>query len=388
MCRARLGGTAMSGLINPSAYGASWIDREEADAVRRALLTGDLFRHNGGRSACDLAENQIAEEMGARGAVVLANGTAAIRAMLHATGVRAGDTVLVNAFTFHATASAVYALGARPIPVDLDLGCNIDVDHIRRMLPLRPVAVVAVHWPGRCFHLGRLREICTESGLVLLEDSAQAFGSRNGDAVAGRQGMAGAYSFQQGKLVTCGEGGCVVSDDAGVLERVRAYSDHGMRRTADGSPVPEPVWSAGDNLRMTGLQAAMLTAQLAKLKRLRERLIETKHYVRDLLAARGVVEWNPIPEGDIGQILTLRFRDRDSTEKAACALAHEGVLLKPIWRRPYPELFPPEQLAERTPMATAIADTVRAIPLPPTLTLSQCRIIADAVSRLTEWLSA
>jgi dTDP-4-amino-4,6-dideoxygalactose transaminase len=377
-------------VMNPCEYGSLWMDREEADAVSDAVLKGDLFRHRGCISSCDLAEEWIAKETEARGAVVLSNGTAAIRAMLHAAGVRRGDAVLVNAFTFHATASAVYALGASPIPVDLDLRTNVDLAHVIRLLPRRPAAVIAVHWPGRCFHLGPLREICDAQGLILLEDAAQAFGARNGEAVAGRQGLAGAFSFQQGKLVTCGEGGCVISNDPDFLARVRAYSDHGMFRNADGTPVPGRMVSApGDNLRMTGLQAALLLAQLKKLGRLRHRLADTKCRLSEMLALRGVSEWNPIPESDIGQVLTLRFQNPDLPEKARAILAQEGVLMKPIWNRPFPKFFAHHSAMEQgpIPMAEEISKSVRAIPLPPTLTVAQCQAIATATAGLAGMLS-
>jgi 8-amino-3,8-dideoxy-alpha-D-manno-octulosonate transaminase len=264
----------------------------------------------------------------------------------------------------------------------LDLQSNVDIDHVLRLLRHRPVAVVAVHWPGRCFDLSRLKDICNQHGVLLLEDAAQAFGAHNGSAVAGGQGVAGAYSFQQGKLITCGEGGCVVSNDCEVLERVRAYSDHGMRRDDDGYPLFEAVKAAGDNLRLTGLQGALLAAQLRKLDYLCQTLAATKQLLREQLAGYDVAEWNPSPGGDLGQIFTLRFQGRAAAEEATVLLAQEDILLKPIWRRPYPELFPQRWCMEEIPLATAIADAVRAIPLPPTLTIAQCRQIAGAVSRI------
>ena len=373
--------------VNPCEYGSLLIDVAELSALERCLSRRDLFRYGIANSVVDECERRTAELSGSSDAVVLCNGTAAIRAMLAAAGVIRNDRVVVSAFTFHATASAVFALGAEPYAIDFDSSTNIDLAQLESALKCKPAAVVAVHLPGRCFDLSEVARRCDSAGVPLLEDAAQAFACAPPGGLVAPQGLAVAVSFQQGKLVTCGEGGAVVSSDADFIARVRAYSDHGVSRANDGSPLPAAIPIPGDNLRLAGPCAAVLSVQLSRYAALIELLaLQRKNVYRDL-DAMSPGPWAPTGAGDIGQNVLLRFASAELALEAEHELESCGVLLRPIWRRPFPDMFTESPLGFPCPNARALGDLVRLVPLPPVLGDTDRSAVTAAIRSLQDVLT-
>jgi dTDP-4-amino-4,6-dideoxygalactose transaminase len=171
-------------------------------------------------------EEESAAFLGVREAVGVANGTDALILVLEALGVGAGDEVVCPAFTFYATAEAVSRVGARPVFCDIDpVTLNLDPEDVAARVTPRTKAIVAVHLFGRPAPLEALPD-----GVPVIEDAAQAFGARVGDARAGSVGSAGTFSFFPTKnLFGLGDGGLVVSNDLELAARVRLLRFHGSR---------------------------------------------------------------------------------------------------------------------------------------------------------------
>ncbi len=206
-------------------------------------------------------EADFGEYLGGVGCVGVANGTDAIVLALRALGVGEGDEVLVPAFTFIATASAVVLAGGRPVFVDVEPDTlNIDAESLQANLTDRSVGVIGVHLYGRPFDLEAVMEICDANSLWLVEDAAQAQGARFQGQRVGTFGALATWSFYPSKNLGCfGDGGAVTSRDPSLIELVRRIANHGRTAHYDHSDI-------GMNSRLDALQAAVLITRLVGLE--------------------------------------------------------------------------------------------------------------------------
>jgi dTDP-3-amino-3,4,6-trideoxy-alpha-D-glucose transaminase len=197
-------------------------------------------------------EREAADYLGVREAVGVANGTDALVLVMDALGIGEGDEVICPAFTFYATAEAIARRGATPVFADVDPATmNLDPEDVSARVTERTKAVLAVHLFGRPAPVGAL----TQLGVPVIEDAAQAFGSR---AVA-KTGIASTFSFYPTKNLFCfGDGGLVSSDDERLAERIRMLRFHGSRDKVDFELL-------GYNSRLDELQAAVLRVFLTEL---------------------------------------------------------------------------------------------------------------------------
>lgn len=260
-------------------------DGDERERLMAVLESGDWWATEG--TSVRAFQAAFAEFHAAAECVALTNGTHALEVALTAAGVGAGDEVIVTDYTFMASASAVACVNAVPVLVDIEPGTLcIDPDAVEAAVTARTSAVVAVHLAGHPADLDRLTEICQRHGLALIEDCAHAHGTSWRGVPVGTFGAAGTFSFQQSKLMTAGEGGALVTRDAGVAARARSLIDCGRRPGA---------WFydhfvLGSNYRMTEWQAAVLLAQLARYpSQLQERNRSALWLNQQLAAVPGVL---------------------------------------------------------------------------------------------------
>jgi len=194
--------------------------------------------------------------------VSAANGTVTLEMLLHCAGLGAGDEVIVPAISFISTATAVSRVGATPVFVDLEpYSFNMDPDRAERAVNSKTRAIVVVHFGGSMVNLDRFTSLARDKNLLLIEDAAHAHGSEWRGRRAGSFGLAGSFSFQNGKVLTAGEGGMVTTNDAAFAGRLRSFANQGRLPGEDFFF----HYSLGSNFRLTALQAAVLTAQFEKL---------------------------------------------------------------------------------------------------------------------------
>ncbi len=204
------------------------IGKEEADAVQRVIESKKLFRYlDGDESESARFEAEWAAKIGARHAVAVTSGTAALIAALVGLGVGPGDEVIVPAYTFMATALAPLAVGAVPIIAEVDASLTLDpVDAERKITP-RTRAIIPVHMVGLPSNMDALMAVARRHNVKVLEDACQADGGSYGGKRLGSIGDAGAFSFNHYKIITCGEGGVMVTDDETVYHRALVFHDGG-----------------------------------------------------------------------------------------------------------------------------------------------------------------
>jgi dTDP-4-amino-4,6-dideoxygalactose transaminase len=240
--------------------------KPEELAVLRVLRSGRWCSVGG--SAVARFENAFAEYQEAKHAIAVCNGTVALRLALLATGIRAGDEVIVPPYTFLATASAVVEANAIPVFVDIDPDTyNLDPDLIEAAITPRTRAIIPVHFAGLPADMKRIHALARRRRLAVIEDAAHAHGATLGGRKVGALGDMGCFSFQMSKNLTAGEGGIILTNDDNLAEMCRAL--HNCGRPTGG------VWYEhhypGGNYRLPELSGALLLAQLSRLERQTER---------------------------------------------------------------------------------------------------------------------
>lgn len=206
-------------------------------------------------------EERFAAYQGAKHGVCVNSGTTALQIGLQAVGLAPGDEVLVPAYTFIASATAVLLAQGVPVFVDIDPEtCNIDLDQIEPNLTPRTRAVLPVHFGGRPVDMEGLLAITRKHGLKVVEDAAQAWGASWNGRGTGSWGDAAGFSFQSSKNINAGEGGILTTCDDAVIKMARTYANCG--RSEDGQWYEH--FYVGGNSRMTEFQGALLLAQLAR----------------------------------------------------------------------------------------------------------------------------
>jgi dTDP-4-amino-4,6-dideoxygalactose transaminase len=289
----------------------------------------------------DAFEEELARFVGARHAVALSSGTAALHlALLVAAGVGPGDEVLVPTLTFVATANAVRYLGATPVLVDSEWASwNVDPSLVAAALEERalggrplPSAVVAVDLYGQCADYGRLREVCSSFGVALVEDAAEALGATYGESSAGVLGDVGVFSFNGNKIVTTSGGGMLVTNDAAVAARVRHLATQAREPT-----LHYEHGEVGFNYRLSNLLAAVGRGQLRRLPAMidRRRAIH-RHYADALGNMPGVTFMPEAPYCRSTRWLTVALVDPDalgaSRDDLIAALDAADIEARPAWK--------------------------------------------------------
>ncbi|HEY2225166.1 DegT/DnrJ/EryC1/StrS family aminotransferase [Actinomycetospora sp.] len=233
--------------------------RDDVDAAWKELLTESDFV---GGAPVERFEGEWARYCGTTEAVGVANGTDALVLALRALGIGGGDEVVVPANTFVATAEAVVLAGARPRFADVDPGTLLlTADGLAAAITPRTAAVIVVHLYGQTADMDALDAVAARAGLPVIEDAAQAHGATWAGRRAGSMGRLGCFSFYPGKnLGAFGDAGAVVTTDPRLADTLRSLRNHGR---AGGHHERHDL--VGTNSRMDTLQAAVLSAKLARL---------------------------------------------------------------------------------------------------------------------------
>ncbi|NHW00168.1 MAG: DegT/DnrJ/EryC1/StrS family aminotransferase [Thaumarchaeota archaeon] len=199
--------------------------------------------------------------------VCVSSGTEALHLALLSIGIGAGDEVIVPALTFWATGSAVLMAGGNPVIVDVDKESYcMSFEEVEKSITSRTKAIISVYNYGNSPDMDKLFEIAEKHGLALIEDCARAHGFMWRNKPAGSIGDIGCFSFQQGKFMTAGEGGIIITNNRLYAERCRALRTCGRIRGDDVYSVGVEYWWNWWNFRMTQFQAAILLVQLERLE--------------------------------------------------------------------------------------------------------------------------
>ena len=283
----------------------------ERKEVKDVLDSGVLMRYGfdglrqGHWKAKDL-ETEIEKRFAIQHAQLLSSGTAAVSMALAASGVGAGDEVIMPCFTFVASFEAILMLGATPVVVDIDDTLTLDIDAVKTSISPKTKAIMPVHMCGSMANLDALKTICKNHDLLLIEDACQAIGGTYKGQALGTIGDLGCFSFDFVKTVTSGEGGAVVTNNTQYAKHLDHFSDHGHDHIGnDRGAETHPF--LGYNFRISELNAAV---GLAQFRRIDEFIaLQKKHYkiLRDALEPLDGVTFRSVPEGGEESCAFLNF---------------------------------------------------------------------------------
>jgi dTDP-4-amino-4,6-dideoxygalactose transaminase len=319
-------------------------------------------------------EAELADYLGVRHVIGVANGTDALVIALRALGVKPGDDVVLPSLTFYATAEAVADVGARPVFCDVDAGTrNVTVDTVSAALTPATTAVIAVDLFGVPAPTPQLRATLE---LPVLEDAAQAAGASLGNRRAGALGDAATLSFYPSKNLPCfGDGGAIATDDDAIARTARALAFHGSHDT-------ETFTYVGYNSRLDELQAAILRVLLPKLDGWCDgRRAGARAYLDAGLAEHVVVP--VVPDGAI-PAWHLYAVTRPRADELLRALADAGVGARPYYRVPLhrqPAMAPFVGDQAPLPVTDALAAGIVALPISPVFGAGQAHEVVAAIAR-------
>lgn len=297
----------------PIYYGRQCIEQDDIDAVAETLR-GDLITCG---PRVEELEKKLCQVTGAKYAVVMANGTAALHLAALTAGFGPGDEVIVSSITFAASANCVLYCGAKPVFADIRPDTyNIDPESVERLITPRTKGIVAVDFTGQSVEHDALQEICRKHGLILIEDAAHAIGTKYKGTPIGSIADMTCFSFHPVKTVTGGEGGAVTTNDEGFYRRLMRVRTHGITRNREEMVHPiRAGWyneqvELGYNYRMTDFQAALLLSQLRKLPKFSARRKEiVEKYDKAFAEIPEITVQREIPESDTTRHLyILRLR--------------------------------------------------------------------------------
>lgn len=331
-------------------YGRQYIDESDCEAVRKVLLSDFITT---GPKASEL-EHALCKLTGAKYAVSIANGTAALHAACYAAGISEGDEVITTPITFAASANCALYCGAMPVFADINPDTyNISPDEILKKITPKTRAVVAVDFTGQAVELDKIKKICKENNLILIEDAAHSIGTKYNGKAVGNIADITTFSFHPVKTITGGEGGAVLTNDENLYKRLVNFRTHCITRdekqmvhTPDGPWYYEQI-DLGYNYRLTDFQAALIISQLGKLGRFIKRRKEiVDKYNKAFSQIPEIIVQQEIPQSDTTRHLYIiqlgldkltctrrEFFDAMSAENVQCNVHYIPVYYFPYYEK-------------------------------------------------------
>ena len=324
------GEPAVTHPMPPMFPGGMRIGKEEEQAVLEVICSKRLFRYYGpheGPSKVAELEQTFSAYMGSRYALAVTSCTAALMCGLAGLGIGPGDEVIVPAYTWIASASAVVASGAVPVLAEVDESLTLDPLDVGAKITPYTRAILPVHMRGAPSRMDALMALAHGHNLGVLEDTAQANGASYRGKRLGTFGDAGAYSLQFNKIITSGEGGMVVTDDEDIYRRMQMFQDvvGGIR-----NHIPADQILPGNNFRMPELFGAVALVQLGRLEALLVDMRRHKQVIKEGMAEvarRKGVQFRTIndPVGETAIALIFFLPDTARAKRVGAALEAEGI---------------------------------------------------------------
>lgn len=368
-------------------YGRQTIDESDIQAVLEVLRSDYLTT---GPKVAEF-ERKVADYVGAKYAVAVCNGTAALHVACLAAGIGAGDEVITTPITFAASANCVLYCGATPVFADIDpVTYNIDPAEIEKHITPRTKAIIPVHYTGQPCDMDAITAIAKKHHLLVIEDGAHALGAvYNGRKIGSISDMT-CFSFHPVKPVTTGEGGMIVTDREDLYQLLQLFRSHGITRDAELLTEDQGPWYyqqqyLGYNYRITDISCALGTSQMDKLDHFIERRQEI---ARRYDAAFAGVSGIRIPMQQEGcrsgwhlyMIQTMHRDRREVFEALRAAGIGVNVHYIPVYQHPY---YQQHGYAEvHCQHAEAFYSRAISLPIFPGLTEEQQDYVIDKV---LEW---
>ena len=340
-----------------------YLTPDDVDSVTKCLREQRLSQ---GKYVEDF-EKDFAEYVGTKHAIATSSGTTALHTALAAMNIKEGDEVVVPSFSFIATANCVLYQKAKPVFVDVDSQTfNIDPEKIESRITERTKAIIPVHYGGQPCDMDTINKIARDQGLMVLEDSAEAHGSKYRSKMVGALGDAACFSFYPNKSITTGEGGIVTTDNDEIARKARLVRSHGQDSRYHHVML-------GYNYRMTDIQASLGISQLRRLNSVIEMKRKLAAYYDDQITRHCKDVSVPFVKNDrthTYMFYSVCFPSQKSRDRAQLMLEKSGIETRiafpPIHLQPlYHELF--GFAAGCLPITEDIATRILSLPIYPVM---------------------
>lgn len=265
-------------------YGHQLIDKNDVKAVTESLQSGWLTQ---GPKVIAF-EQALAKYCGAKYAVAVTNGSAALHLAYLAAGLGHGNEVITTPNTFVATTNMLLVVGARPVFCDIRLDTyNIDESKIEKLITSKTKAIVPVHFAGQPCQMDKITKLAKKYKLLIIEDAAHALGAKYKNKKIGNISNMTVFSFHPVKSITTGEGGAILTSNKDYYQKLMHLRSHGIAKDKNGFNV---MTKLGYNYRMTDIQAALGLSQLKKLDYfIKQRHKIVKWYKKELADIPGIL---------------------------------------------------------------------------------------------------
>ena len=299
------------------------IGQEEINEVAKVIESKKLFKINTALKETENAELELKQKFECNHSILMTSGHAALTSALIALGVGPGDQVIVPAYTYIATAMVVVGVGAIPVLAEVDETLTLDPADFERKITKNTKAVIPVHIQGFPCDMDAIMKIAKKYNVAVVEDACQADGGSYKGKRLGTIGDAGALSFNYFKIISCGEGGALLTNDKGVFERALIYHDsNAVAYFGDQLNGVEERLFCGSEYRTNEISSAILRKQIEKLDGILTDLRKFKQrLIADLDGLYNFIKSNDI-DGDCGTTLAIRF---NSYEEGKAFAEKEGV---------------------------------------------------------------
>ena len=347
-------------------------NKSEIDAAIARVITKTSFIL--GQEVSDF-EQAFAAAVGAKGAVGVASGTAALHLALLALGVGPGDEVITSSHTFIATVQAIVRTGAKPVFVDIEPQTyNLDANKVEASITPRTKALMPVHLYGQPAELKPLREIAERRHLWLIEDAAQAHLAEYEGKRCGSIGDLAGFSFYPGKnLGAYGDAGAVTGNDEALLAKIRQLRDHGSKTKYEHEMF-------GFSERIDAIQAAILGAKLPRLNEwIEARRAHARTYNELLADANVVTPYEASNVRHVYHLYVIRVPRRDATLRHLKSKGIDAGIHYPLPVHRQPAYLKQGYGEISLPVTEQVADEVISLPMYPELTREQIEYVARAV---------
>jgi len=281
----------------------------------------------------DRFEESVRRYSGSRGALALSSATAGLHLALRVLGIEEGDFILASTFTFIGSVAPILYERGVPIFIDSDESWNLNPKLLKEAImrvPKRPKALILTHLYGQMAQIDEIVNICRESGIYIIEDSAESLGASFGGKSSGTFGDLGVFSFNGNKILTTSGGGILISDNLEWIDRARKLSTQARESSLHYEHI-----EYGYNYRISNLLASIGLAQMEVLdERVAKKREIFKFYMEELTRAIGdEVNFMPEIEGSRGNrwLTTLTFRSINPKDVIS-ALERENIESRPVWK--------------------------------------------------------
>lgn len=358
-------------------YGRQQIDQDDINGVVKVLKSDWLTQ---GPKVLEF-EKALAKCCGAKYAVAVSSGTAALHLAYLAAGLGKRDEVITTPNTFVATTNMLLAVGAVPVFCDIRMDTyNIDEDEIEKYITKKTRAIVPVHFAGQPCNMDKILKLAKKYNLLVIEDACHALGAEYKNRKVGSIGDMTIFSFHPVKSITTGEGGAVLTNNEAFYKKLLHLRTHGIKKDKDGFNV---MTELGYNYRLTDIQAVLGLSQLKKL----DKFLEQRHRI---------VSWYNAELGDIKEIAlpveladtrsawhiyVIRTKDTKTRNSSANFLKQSGIGVNFHYPSVYSHPYYRKNGNRKTKLANEeiYCKSCLTIPLYPTLTLQNVKYVSEKI---------